>query len=338
MPAASNTSRLGLPANTGLVGHVLDHDPFAAAALRCRRRLRPSWTMPKNSRSRGSKPRLATSLSVPESRVQQLDVAHVGGGDRDGGVHDLVEQRARVAVADELRAHLLEPPHAGQVGGQSLLGPLAFGDVPRDTDDPERPARRVRDPSDAGIDPDPRAVPVIILVLAHPLRARGAGADLLDDPRPLRLREAVGVGSSHHLRRGPTEEAGRPFIPERDDPLEVGGDDRVADVGQHHRVALQRLLDPDALGDVLDRAEHPHGLAGLVVDRPTPRLRDDEPPVLAHDAAGTTRRADAPGSPGGPTPRRSPGPPGGCSSRPARPSSGPPAAAGPRCGNARPTR
>ncbi len=181
--------------------------------------------------------------------------------------------------------------HADQVGGQPrlalaqrLLDPLAFGDVPRDPDDPVRPPRRVGDPADVGVDPAPGAVLAVVLIFPGPLRARGAGADLLGDPRPLRLREAVGVGPSHHLRRGPPEEPGGPFIPERDGPLQVGGDDRVADVGQHQRVPVQRLLGPDPLGDVLDRAEHPHCPAGLVVDRLPPRLGDDDRCVLADHA------------------------------------------------------
>ena len=61
-------------------------------------------------------------LERPGTPVEELDVAHVGGGDGDGGVHDLEQERRRVPVMDQPVAHLLKPPHAGQVGGQPLLG------------------------------------------------------------------------------------------------------------------------------------------------------------------------------------------------------------------------
>ncbi len=53
--------------------------------------------------------------------IEQLDVAHVGGGDGDGGVHDLQQERGRVAILGQPGAHLLESFHADQVGGQPRL-------------------------------------------------------------------------------------------------------------------------------------------------------------------------------------------------------------------------
>ena len=73
MPAASNGSRLGLPASTGLV-------VTSSITTRSRRCIAvpqehsPSWTMPNDFRLRGSKPRLATSLSVPESASSSCTV------------------------------------------------------------------------------------------------------------------------------------------------------------------------------------------------------------------------------------------------------------------------
>ena len=79
--------------------------------------------------------------------VEQLDVAHVGAGDRDGRIHDLEEQRCRVARLDQARADLLELRHGGQIVEQAgLAAPkrrldlLALGEVERDPDETDGPA------------------------------------------------------------------------------------------------------------------------------------------------------------------------------------------------------
>ena len=79
--------------------------------------------------------------------VEQLDVAHVGAGDRDGRIDDLEEQRRRIARLDQARADLLELRHGGQIREQARLAVpkrrldlLAFREVERDPDEPDGPA------------------------------------------------------------------------------------------------------------------------------------------------------------------------------------------------------
>ena len=41
--------------------------------------------------------------------VEQLDVAHLGAGDLDGGIKDLVQQQRKIAGLQQARTHLLHP-------------------------------------------------------------------------------------------------------------------------------------------------------------------------------------------------------------------------------------
>ena len=109
-------------------GDVLDHGPFvvthrgAAGAL-------TFVDGVEEFEERGFESAAGHDLEGGGAAVKKLNVAHVGGRNRNGRVHDLQEQRVRIAVPDQLRAHFLEPPHAGQVGGQPLPGSLALGDL-----------------------------------------------------------------------------------------------------------------------------------------------------------------------------------------------------------------
>ena len=93
MPAASNESRLGLPASTGLVVT----SSITTRSRRCMCGAAGAFALVDDAERLQVARLEAAAGDQPERAgigVQQLHGAHVGGGDRDGGVHDLAEQRS----------------------------------------------------------------------------------------------------------------------------------------------------------------------------------------------------------------------------------------------------
>ena len=150
---------------------------------------------------------------------------------------------------------------------------------------------RVPDAGDPGVDPHPRPVLAVVLVLPRPLGPGGPRADLLGHPGPDRLGEPVGVGAADHLLRRPAEEAGGPLVPVGDDPVQVGHDDRVVDVRQEHRVPGQPLLGQLLGGRVPEHLAEPAELPVRAADgaRSPPRRRTGTRPSAG--ATGCSRPA-----------------------------------------------
>ena len=61
--------------------------------------------------------------------IEQLDVAHLGARDLDGGIEDLLQQQREIACLQQACTHLLHPRDVLEALAQRLLSLLARGDV-----------------------------------------------------------------------------------------------------------------------------------------------------------------------------------------------------------------
>ena len=202
-------------------------------------------------------------------RVMELNVTDVGTGDRDGGVDDVLEQRGRVVGADQAGAHLLQPGHAGQLGGQVLLalaqrrgGLDLIGDVEAVTDVAQVAPVLAEMRQRARLEPAPLAV-----AAARPGAAvhRPVTADRLEDlgqigRRVVRVQEGAPSAAVHILVGQPEELEVAPVDVARAGVLVEKPDHRRRRVGQGAELGLaldHRALGVAQVGDVLGGAEDP---------------------------------------------------------------------------------
>ena len=80
--------------------------------------------------------------------IEQLDIAHLGAGDLDGGVKDVMQQQREIACLQQTCAHLLHPCDVLEALAQRLLGLLARGDVVETIDGAGDGSAFVRERSD----------------------------------------------------------------------------------------------------------------------------------------------------------------------------------------------
>ena len=87
--------------------------------------------------------------------VEELYVAHIGGGNLDSRVENLAQQLGNSAGLDEPRAQLLHPGHGCEIVGQAriegpdgFLGPLLFCNIAGDLRGPDNLASLIADRRD----------------------------------------------------------------------------------------------------------------------------------------------------------------------------------------------
>src|SRR5262249_41975506 len=102
------------------------------------------------------------------------------------------------------------------------------------------------------VDPDPRAVLLVVFDLTAPLHPAEALEHASSEPGPAVFRPALAQVPAEHLLGRPAEQPSRPLVPVGDGPIQVGDDDRVADVGQDQGVTSQGLGVAPLLADVAD--------------------------------------------------------------------------------------
>ena len=118
-PAAIMTSRAGVPTKIGLVStsSTMTRSPRCKAVPHA---AWSPWTESKNSRNGRSKPRCAVIRKT--IALEQLDVAHLGARDLDGGIQDVVQQQREIARLEQARADLLHPREVLEALAQGIFG------------------------------------------------------------------------------------------------------------------------------------------------------------------------------------------------------------------------
>ena len=149
------TSRAGVPTKIGLfsTSSTMTRSPRCNAVphAAC-----SPWTASKNSRNGRSNPRCAVIRNT--ITLEQLDVAHLGAGDLDGRIQDVVQQQRKIACLQQARTHLLHPRDVLEALAQGLLSLLARCDVVETIDGSGDVAAFVLERPDIHDDGNPRAV------------------------------------------------------------------------------------------------------------------------------------------------------------------------------------
>ena len=90
--------------------------------------------------------------------VEQLNVPHLGAGDVDRGIQDVVQQQRYIAGLQQPRAHLLHPCDVVDGLTQGVLGTLALGNVVEAIDRADDVSAFVGERPDVHDDRDPRTI------------------------------------------------------------------------------------------------------------------------------------------------------------------------------------
>jgi hypothetical protein len=105
----------------GAAGDIIHYD--ARAALhRCAARRHAGVNRIEEIQKRLLEAPLHKDFQIFGRVVQQLNISHISPRHLNRGVKNVAEQRGKVALADQLRADVVQAPHRGEIRGYALFG------------------------------------------------------------------------------------------------------------------------------------------------------------------------------------------------------------------------